>query len=183
MGTATAGQASNNVILQPRWRGSANEDGKSSVSFFHVSLLGVLLEGEDGAGEGADLAGAAPEPVEDLPVFQDCEAAFAVGADSGVAAVGVLVGVRQVPPLVGGEQGESFAAGVALVGVQVQLCAVGEIEHAVGAGGGQVVGGAGEPIGGPDEPSVGVGQPLQVDPVVAVLDAPMVVKSWRAPVR
>src|SRR5574341_227559 len=95
-------------------------------------ILGAVLEGEDGSGEGADLAWAAPEPVEDLPGLQDGEAAFAVGADSGVAAVGVPVGVGQVLPLVGGEQGESFA-GVALVGVQVQLHAVGETEHTVGA--------------------------------------------------
>jgi hypothetical protein len=96
----------------------------------------VLFEGEDGAGECPDVAWAAAEPVEDLPAFQGGEAACAVGADRGVAAVGVPVGVRQVAPLIGGEQGEPVTTDVALVGVQVELGAVGDGEPAVGAGGG-----------------------------------------------
>src|SRR5512144_1457295 len=41
IGTATAGQAPNNVILQPRWRGSANEDGKSSMPVMPATRKGL----------------------------------------------------------------------------------------------------------------------------------------------
>ncbi len=76
--------------------------------------------------------------------------------------------VRQAPPFVRGEQGGSCTADVAFVGGEVELGAGGDGEHAGGAGGGQVVGGAGQPIGDPDQPALRVGQPLQVDAVVAV---------------
>src|SRR5512135_3915660 len=101
--------------------------------------------------------------------LQDGEAAFAVGAHSGVAAVGLSVGVQQAPPLVGGEEKGPFTTGIALVRIEVEPGAVGDAEHVVGAGGGEVVGGAGPPVTDPDQPSVRVGQPPQVDPVVAML--------------
>src|SRR5512146_2406764 len=144
--------------------------GKGVVSeLFHVPLLGAVLQGGDGAGERADVARAAAEPVEDLPALQDGEAAFAVGAHSGVAAAGLSVGVRQAPALVGGEEKGPFTTGIALVRIEVEPAAVGDAEHVVGAGGGEVVGGAGQPVKDPDQPAVPVGQPLQVDPVVAML--------------
>src|SRR5512143_1832638 len=112
--------------------------GIGTLRFFHVPLLGVVFQGEDGAGVRADVAWAAAEPVEHLPALQDGEAAFAVGAHSGVAAVGLSVGVRQAPPLVGGEEKGPFTTGIAVVRVEVELGAVGDAEHVVGAGGGAV---------------------------------------------
>src|SRR5512135_3231017 len=149
------------------------------MSVFHVLLLGAVFKGEDGTGERADVAWAAAGPVEDLPGLQDREAAFGVGADSGMAAVGLPVGVRQVSPLVRGKQSDSCTTHIAFVGVEVKLGAGGDGEHAVGAGGGQVVG---EPGQGPGKvasskiersprsvcmPARGAATPVQLPPAPA----------------
>src|SRR5512146_687027 len=165
-------------MIRVKWLGKKNLSGPEylwvqtlrlgALSFFHVPLFRTVFQRENSSGERADLTWAAPEPVEDLPALQDREAALGVGADRGVAAVGFPGRVRQVPPLVRGEQSKPVTTDVALVGVEVEFGAVSDIEHVVGAGGGEVVGGAGQPVRDPDQPSVRVGQPLQVHPVVAV---------------
>src|SRR5207248_11470874 len=61
---------------------------------------------------------------------------------------------------------------VALVAEQVDLGAHGGGEHAVAAGGGQVVGRAGQPVGDPHQvTAAGIDESLQVDAVLLVLAA------------
>ncbi len=107
---------------------------------------------------------AAAQPVAHLPAFEDREAVFGVDADRGVAAVGVRVGIRRVPPLVRGEQGGPFTTDIALVGVKVAFGGHHRGQNVV-AGGGQVVGGAGQPVKDLDQLAVWVDQPPGADAV------------------
>ncbi len=100
---------------------------------------------------GSCAAWAAAELAEHCPALEDREAALGVGADRGMAAVGLPGGVRQVPSLVRGEQGGSFSTDIALVSVEVEPGGRGGNEGHVVASGGEVVGGA----GGPSEIQIG----------------------------
>lgn len=122
------------------------------------------MNGGDGL---TDLVGAAAGLAEDPPGLQPGEGALARGSQAGMVTVELCVFFGQVTAVVRSADG-AVGSSVGAVGEDEDLPGEAGLDHAVCAGGGQVVGATGQGPGEPQRCAVRAGDDLHVHPVPPV---------------